>query len=83
MGLLRKKRSHGHKSEKKLQEIIKCQLQFEQNIEIERAHRSGKAMIDGVANKRRTIIAKFLNFKIKHEVLSEYKALMNQRYIYK
>ena len=31
-------------------------------------------MIDGVANKRRTIIAKFLNFKDKQQVLSEYKA---------
>ena len=31
-------------------------------------------MIDGAANKRRTIIAKFLNFKDKQEVLSEYKA---------
>ena len=31
-------------------------------------------MIDGAANKRRKIIAKFLNFKEKQEVLSEYKA---------
>ena len=31
-------------------------------------------MIDGFLNKRRTIIAKFLNFKDKQEVLSEYKA---------
>ena len=31
-------------------------------------------MIDGAPNKRRTIIAKFLNFKDKQEVLSEYKA---------
>ena len=31
-------------------------------------------MIDGSPNKRRTIIAKFLNFKGKQEVLSEYKA---------
>ena len=61
-------------SEKKLQEIIQDQLQFEQDIEIERAHPSGKTMIDGVANKRRTIIAKFLNFKDKQEVLSKYKA---------
>ena len=61
-------------SEKKLQEIIQDQLQFKQDIEIERAHPSGKTMIDGVANKRRTIIAKFLNFKDKQEVLSKYKA---------
>ena len=31
-------------------------------------------MIDGAPNKRRTIIAKFLNFKDKQGVLSEYKA---------
>ena len=31
-------------------------------------------MIDGAPNKRRTIIAKFLNFKDKQEVLSKYKA---------
>ena len=31
-------------------------------------------MTDGFPNKRRTIIAKFLNFKGKQEVLSEYKA---------
>ena len=61
-------------SEKKLQKIIKDQLQFEWDIEIERAHRSGKTMTDGDANKRRAIIAKFLNFKDKQEVLSEYKA---------
>ena len=57
-------------SEKKLQKIIKDQLQFEWDIEIERAHRSGKTMTDGDANKTRTIIAKFLNFKDKQEVLS-------------
>ena len=45
-------------------EIIKDQVKFKQDIEIERAHRSGKIMIDGAPNKRRTIIAKFLNFKI-------------------
>ena len=60
-------------SEKKLQELIKDQLQFERDTEIERAHRSGKTMIDGAANKRRTIMAKFLNFKDKQEVLSECK----------
>ena len=58
-------------SEKKLQEIIKNQLQFERDIEIERAHCSRKTMIDGAPNKKRTIIAKFLNFKNIQEVLFE------------
>ena len=31
-------------------------------------------MIDGFSNKRRAVMAKFLNFKDKQEVLSEYKA---------
>ena len=61
-------------SEKKFQEIIKDQLQFERYIETERAHPSGKTMLDQVANKRKTIIAKFLNSKDRQEVLSEYKA---------
>ena len=34
-------------TEKKLQEIIKDQLQFERGTKIERAHRSEKTMIDG------------------------------------
>ena len=31
-------------------------------------------MIDGAPNKRRTIVSKFLNFKDKQDVLSEYEA---------
>ena len=73
-GIIEEENESWSQSVKKLQEIIKDQLQFEQYIEIERAHRSGKEMIDGSPNKRRTIIAKFLNFKGKQEVLSEYKA---------
>ena len=53
--------------------IIKHQLQFEWDLEIELAHRSGKTAIDRNSNKRRTDIAKFLNFKDKQKVLSEYK----------
>ena len=56
-GIIEEENESWSQSEKKLQEIIKDQLQFEQDIEIERTHRSGKTMIDGVANKRRTIIA--------------------------
>ena len=61
-------------NEKKLQEIIKDHQQFEWDIETERAHRNGKTMIKGSRNKRRTITAKFLNFKDKQEFLYEYKA---------
>ena len=57
-----------------LQAIIKDQLQLKRDIKIERAHRSGKKKIDGAPNKKRTIVARFLNFEDKQEVLSEYKA---------
>ena len=73
-GIIQYENESWPQSEKKLQKIIKDELQFEWDIEIERAHRSGKTMTDGDANKRRAIIAKFLNFKGKQEVLSEYKA---------
>ena len=73
-GIIEEENESWSQSEKKLQEIIKDQLQFERDIEIERAHRIGKTMIDGSPNKRRTIIAKFVNFMDKQEVLSEYKA---------
>ena len=33
-----------------------------------------KKKIDGAPNKKRTIVARFLNFEDKQEVLSEYKA---------
>ena len=64
-GIIEEENESWSQSEKKLQEIIKDPLQFKWDIEIERAPRSGKTMIDGVANKRRTIIAKFLTFKDK------------------
>ena len=74
MRLLRNKKESWSQTEKKGQETIKDQVQVERDIKIERAHRSGKTMIDGASNNRGTIIAKFLNFKDKWEVLSEYKA---------
>ena len=38
-------------SKKKLQKIIKDQLQFERDIELQRAHCSGKTKIDRASNK--------------------------------
>ena len=73
-GVIEEENESWLQSEKKLQEIINDQRQLQRDIEIERKNRSGKTVIDGVANKRRTIIAKFLNFKDKQQVLSEYKA---------
>ena len=73
-GIIEEENESWSQSEQKLQEIIKDQLQFERDIENERAYRFGKTTIDRVANKRRTIVAKFLNLKDEQEVLSEYKA---------
>ena len=61
-------------SEKKIQKIINDQLQFERDIEIKLVFRSGKTKTNGAPNKKKTIVAKFLNFKDKQEVLSKYKA---------
>ena len=77
-GIFEKENESRSQSENKLQEIIKDQPQFEWDIEIERAHRSGKTMIDRASNKRKTIIAKFLNF-----IRVQGTKVMGQRYIYK
>ena len=50
--------------------VIKEKLGTE-NVEIERAHRIGKEERDEPSQKK-TIIAKFLNFKDKKKVLCEY-----------
>ena len=73
-GIIEEENESWSQSEKKLQEIIKDQLHFERDIEIERAHRSGKTMIERSRNKGITIIAKIINFKENQELLSEYKA---------
>ena len=74
MGLLRKKTSHGHKVSRNYRKSIKISYSSDETLKSNVHTVVGKAMIDGAANKRRTIIAKSLNFKDKQEVLSEYKA---------
>lgn len=56
-------------SEEKLKAFLKTKLGIENNVTIERAHRTGK--LDG--EKPRTIIAKFLSYKTKTKVLKEFK----------
>ena len=46
-GIIEEENESWSQTEKKLQEIIKDQLQFERGTKIERAHRSEKTMIDG------------------------------------
>ena len=58
-GIIEEENESWAQSEKKLQKIIKDQLQFERDIELQRAHCSGKTKIDRASNKTRTIVAKF------------------------
>ena len=59
-----------HGSEAKIKKVIKEKLGIE-NVEIECAHRIGKEE-RGDPLQKRTIIAKFLNYKHREKVLREY-----------
>ena len=59
-------------NETKIKKLIKEKSGIE-NVEIERAHRIGKEGRDDPSQKR-TIIAKFLNYKNKEKVLREYRS---------
>ena len=49
-------------------------LGIEEDILIEKAHRTGKIQRnDGTRNRKRTIIVKFLNFKDKSRILHTYR----------
>ena len=64
-------------SETKVRQIIRNDLDIEDadNIQIERAHRSGKSNgRDGSRNIKRTIIVRFLNYKDKEVILSKYRS---------
>ena len=60
-----------HGSEVKNKKLVKEKLGTG-NVEIKRAHRIGKEKKDYPSQKR-TIIAKFLNYKSKKKLLQEYK----------
>ncbi|XP_065684369.1 uncharacterized protein LOC136096731 [Hydra vulgaris] len=57
-------------SEKKIQEVLKSKFGFTNNLEIERAHRTGKK--EKGVKKNRTIIVKFLNYKEKNAVFEKF-----------
>ncbi|XP_065645816.1 uncharacterized protein LOC136076270 [Hydra vulgaris] len=61
-------------SEEKIQNVLKTKLGFKSNVEIERAHRTGKKSSDG-KKYNRTIIVKFLNYKDKKTALDNYVQL--------
>ena len=53
---------------------MKEKLGIEEDILIERAHRTGKIQRnDGTRNRKRTIVVKFLNFKDKSRILHTYR----------
>ena len=53
---------------------MKETLGIEEDILIERAHRTGKIQRnDGATNRKRTIVVKFLNFKDKSRILHTYR----------
>ena len=54
--------------------FVKEKLGIEEDISIERAHRTGKIQRnDGTRNKKKTIVVKFLNFKDKSRNLNTSK----------
>ena len=61
-------------TESKVMNVIKQDLNIEENIKIERAHRSGRIYRqDNSKNDKRTIVIKFLNYKDKERVLHTYR----------
>ena len=62
-------------SEEKIRTILENELELaSENIVIERAHRSGKLFYDdGGRNYKRTIVVKFLNYKVKDQVLTKFR----------
>ena len=53
---------------------MKEKLAIEENILIERAHRTGKIQRnDGTRNRKRTIVVQFVNFKNKSRILHTYR----------
>ena len=61
-------------SESIITDFVKEKLEIEEDILIERAHRTGKIQRnDGTRNRKRTIFVKFLNFKNKSRILHTHR----------
>ena len=62
------------KSESIITDFVKEKLEIEEDILIERAHRTGKIQgNDGTRNRKRTTVVKFLNFEDKLRILHTYR----------
>ncbi|XP_065645350.1 uncharacterized protein LOC136075841 [Hydra vulgaris] len=73
-GFEEKENESWEESESKVKCFIKEKLNIKHDIQIERAHRTGKQKESG-QKKRRTIDVKFLNYKDKEKILDHYKRL--------
>ena len=61
-------------SESIITDFVKEKLEIEEDILIERAHRTGKIQgNDGTRNRKRTTVVKFLNFEDKLRILHTYR----------
>ena len=73
-GIIEEEKETWEESEKIVKKILKKELDLDpEGIEFERVHRSGTVFVEGVRNQKRTIVAKFLNFKDKEKVLKQFK----------
>jgi hypothetical protein len=73
-GIEEKENESWEESESKVKQFIKDKLNIKHEIQIERAHRTGKKNETG-QKKRRTIVVKFLNYKDKETIIHHYKRL--------
>ena len=73
-GILESEDETWKQSEEKIKEIIKEKLGLKEEFKIERAHRSGRQIRqDQTRNSKRTIVARFLNYKDKTKILELYR----------
>ena len=73
-GLLEENGETWERSEEKVLETIKEHLNIDNEIKIERAHRSGYMFRrDNSRNEKRTIVVKLLNYKDKQTILQAFR----------
>ena len=73
-GLAETRDEDWHSCEVKIKDLIREQLGIKNEVVIEHAHRVGGKADKDDPSYRRTIVAKFLNFKDKEKVLNRYRS---------
>ena len=82
-GLIEEVDETWEQSEVKIHKFLREKLEIISEVEIERAHRSGRLFrADRTRNEKRTIVVKFLRFKDKQNILDKYikKKLWTSRF---